>query len=314
MKTRNLKKLIRNIYASRIILPAIVLIIAAIVLVINPFDRRNKIVTVDALSDIGRLYSEKAGYIQCTADRLYYTGLDYTVNSNIKARVYYTLENNKCYIFIISSEKLPDEWTSLDNFSMNAKLIRNNSTYDSVIASLARELEFSAKGLHEIVEPTIISQYDYVHSFSSFYFVLILALCILSGVDLLLLILVLIIPTLSPPVIRLRKYGNSATLFAIAQAEFDTAQAIGRKNIYITDTFLISYTKTGIDIIPLENITWIYRYNELHRSGHRTRLYHPLFIVTDCKKTYTIHHVSSKVSDKILDTLQTRFPSILVGM
>ena len=313
MKTRSLKKIIRKIYASRIVVPAVILIAATIILIVNPFDRKGKVVKIDNLSEVSLLYSQKAGYIQCTPDRLYYAGLDYTVNGKIKARVYYTLNEGKCYIFMVSSEKLPDEWTSLDNFTVNAKLIRNNSTYDSVIASLARELDFSVKGMHEIVEPTIISQYDYTHSFSSFYFVLIIALCILSCIDLLLLVLVVAVPTLSPPVLRLAKYGNAATLFAIAQTEFDTAQATGRKNIYITDTFLISYSQTGLDIIPLENITWVYRYNELHKKGRNTRLYHPLFIVTDCKKTYTIHHVSEKVSEKILDTLQTRFPSILIG-
>ena len=313
MKTHDLKKIIRRIYASRIILPAIVFAAAFAVLCINPFDHTAKITNVDDLSSVDSLYAGKTGYIQCTCERLYYSGLDYTVNGRIKARVYYTLSNGKCYIFLMSAERLPDEWSSLDNVSVNARLIRNNSTYDRVIASLARELNFSEKGMHEIVDATIISQYDYMHSFSTVYFVIIMALCILSGIDLLLVVLMTAVPTLSPPVLRLRKYGNPATLFAIAQAEFDTTQAVGRKNIYITDTFLISYSKTSMDIIPLENITWIYRYNEIRKVGRHAKLYHPLFIVTDCKKTYTIHHVSSKVSEKILDILQTRFPSILVG-
>ena len=85
------------------------------------------------------------------------------------------------------------------------------------------------------------------------------------------------------------------------------------KNIYITDTFLISITKTDTDIIPLENIVWIYNYNEIQHQRGLTKLLHPLCIVTDRKKVFKIKHLSQKVSDTVINKILSRYPEILVG-
>lgn len=85
------------------------------------------------------------------------------------------------------------------------------------------------------------------------------------------------------------------------------------ENIYMTENFLIYTSGFHVEIIPLENIVWLYNYNVIHRTKGRAKAYFPLCIVTDCKKIYKIHHINQQTSDKIIDIIQTRYPEVMVG-
>ncbi len=313
MGKRNLKKIIRRLYIPRLVFPLAVFIATTIILVMNPFDHNLQLVNVKDISRVDKLYADDSQYVHIHADSLMYSGSDYNVGGATKARVYYTLYDNKCYFFIISVEKLPADYETLTDITLNARLIHNHTMYDKLISSTAEALRLNSPGLNSISSDVLISQYDYSHGLTSFYLVSLVVINILSLIYAILCAIIICMPELSTFVFHLRKYGNKKTLFTIAETEFDTAVATGRKNIFITDTFLISISAADVIIIPLENIVWVYEYNELRRSHGGKKMFHPLCIVTDHKQLFKIHHVSQPVCEIIINSLQNRFPEIMVG-
>ena len=314
MKHKNLKNIIRIQTLPRLFIPLIICIVIVTVLIINPFKHALFPTSVKNIADVTKMYEDGNDYIKYTADKLYYTGLDYSIGNKTKANIYYTTINGICYFVIMSENKQGNGTaTVLNDVSFTAQLINNDTTFDSIIASMSDQLNFTVEGMREICCPVLISQYDYTRDFTRFAIISIYVLSLFSALFALTEVLVLIKPDLSFSVFRLRYYGKPSVLFKKAAKEFETAMATGRKNIYITDTFLISITKTDTDIIPLENIVWIYNYNEIQHQRGLTKLLHPLCIVTDRKKVFKIKHLSQKVSDTVINKILSRYPEILVG-
>ena len=151
-------------------------------------------------------------------------------------------------------------------------------------------------------------EYYYVHGFTSFYLIALLVLCILSVIQLSIIILILAMPQLSHAAFMLRHYGSRRGLYGQACEEFASSATLMEEKIYMTENFLIYTSGFHVEIIPLENIVWLYNYNVIHRTKGRAKAYFPLCIVTDCKKIYKIHHINQQTSDKIIDIIQTRYP------
>ncbi len=313
MKHKTLKQHLRQMYIPRLAFPVIIMLVSIMTIIINPFENRLKPVVLNDYSQIDSLYIQNSMIVQVSADKLMYSGIDYQVSGKTKGRIYYALEDGHCYLFILSLDKIPSNSDILKDYTFTARLTHNNTMYDHVIASLSDDLSFFAEGLKDITSSTFISQYDYTHSFATFHIIGLIAIAVLAGIDAIFILMVIINPVMSPSVLRLHYYGNRRTLFAIAETEFDSSVCIGRKNLYITDTFFIAITATVIDIIPLENIVWIYKYNEFHHSGGKTKMFYPLCIVTDHKKLYKIHHVPKASSEKIINTIQEKYPEVMVG-
>lgn len=142
----------------------------------------------------------------------------------------------------------------------------SESIYNNLVKNVSEMVNFTEDGLKSVSCDLFINSYAYNTNYSRFMIIGFMIIALISLIFLVLLIIAAINPNYSSPVKALRKYGDYKTLFAIAVTEYDTAVAVGRKNVFITDTFLIIITKTDTDIIPLENITWVYDYNEVYHK------------------------------------------------
>lgn len=311
MKKETLKNHIRKLYYARLAISFLFLAVTVLVIITNPFDKRIGTVTPNSLSTISKLYDNRSNYVRLTVDNLMYTGTDYVVNGRTKAYFYYTVEDGKCYYFILS-KNIADKST-IEHMTVTARLVQNEILFNSLVNNMSGDIPLSSEILSDISCDVFISQYNFIHSFASFYTIASIAVAVICFIITTIFIIVTINPSLSHPILGLSCYGNRRTLFAIAEVEYDVAAATGRKGLYLTDTFLISISVGNVIIIPLENIVWIYKYNEFNHSKGRTKMTHPLCIVTDMKKLYKIRHISESVSDLISNRLLERYPEIMSG-
>lgn len=313
MNTNNLTASIRKCYFPRVILPAVLIVACIVFAIINPFESRYKSIELKKLSDTPDLYENHSGYVKYKADMLYYAGIDYKINNKVRARVYYKINNDVFYFFLISAEELPEDYNIIHDYEMSARLIKNGGLFRRIAADVSRELDFPDSDFEDLCSHVIVSQYHYVHGFTSFYIVALLVLCVLSTIQLAVIIVVLAVPRLSHAAFMLRHYGSRRELYSQACEEFASSAVLMEKNIYMTANFLIYTSRIHTEIIPLENIVWLYNYNVIHKSKGRAKAYFPLCIVTDCKKLYKIHHITQHTSDRIIDLIQSRYPEVMVG-
>ncbi|MCM1308526.1 MAG: hypothetical protein NC223_08005 [Butyrivibrio sp.] len=313
MKNKNLRHVLRKINILKLLLPALALAAALILLFLNPADKNIKAAPLNSLSQLDEYYSSGSRYIQYTADSLYYSGVDCRVNGKLKARVYYSLDgqNSRCYFFIISSDKLSDENGEAGPISLNARLIHNDNMYRHIIASLSDGIDFAPQGLEAVCSDILISQYDYAHGFGTYYNAALTTVCALFGLVLAIGTAAVIFPALSPSALRLRRYGAVKELFAAACEEFGSAPLPVISGFYITDSFVFHISGSFADIIPIENITWIYTSNEIRRFRGGARISSSLCLLTEGRRSFKIRHVSKKSAAAIISELQTKNPSIM---
>lgn len=313
MEHKDLIKTICRQHLPRLILPLLFIIVSVIIILINPVKHVLKPCQLNNLSEIDETYDSGNEYIKCTVSKLYYSGFDYTIGNKTKANIYYTLINGRCYYIIIATNSNNGIATTLDNFTFSARLIKNESIFSDITGYIAEQINFSQNGLAEISSSILISQYDYSRDFARFTIISMYAILILALLFFIYELVATFNISLSKPVSRLKKYGDKRTLFALAVSELDTAVSIGRRNVFITNSFLIIITRTDTDIIPLDNITWVYDFNELHHKKGDTKIFHPICIITDAKKMYKIRHVSETGVTSIINAIVENHPGIMVG-
>lgn len=314
MKHRTLKQYIRQMYLPRLIIPIVLFVILLIVLIINPLKDHIQPFKVSELSSIDTLYESNTRNVTFTADTLYYAGVDYHMNGRTVAKIYYALEDGKCYLFLICEEDLPKDYETLTDFTVKAHLTHNDNMYEMVIASLSGELEFSETLLRNLVSHTFINQYEYVYSVETFSIYALLIFTVMVLVDIIFIVIVFFNPHISIPFFKLRKYGKMKSTYNLAEKEFNESVAVFGDNLFVTDTFFFGITRAyNMVIIPLEHIVWIYKYNEFTNRHGKSNIQCPLCIVTNRKVFIKIPHIPEEISDDIISYLQNRFPEIMVG-
>lgn len=301
-------------YLSRLIIPIILMVILIGIFIINPFKNHITPSKIDDMSVVESLYQSNERNITVTADTLYYTGVDYRINDKIRGRFYYALYEGRCYLFLICEDKIADTSEPLTDFYIHAHLTHNDNMYKTIIASMSEELEFPVSNLEEITSGVIINQYDYVHSFETFSIYALNAFTIIVGINIIFNVFVLFNPYISIPFFKMRKYNKMHKIYALAEKEFNSSPAVYKDKVFITDSFFFGVTTaSNLEIIPLENIVWIYKYKEFSSHNGKTDIQCPLCIVTDRKAFIKIPHIPNEISDEIIQTLQKRFPEIMVG-
>lgn len=312
MKKLTLKQLIRKMYMPRLIIPIVLLVILVAVLIINPFRNHINPKQVKDLSTIDKQYELKDYNVSVKIPTLYYSGVDYTESGKIKAKIFYTLQDDKCYFFIICMDNLTSDTITLSNYSFNAHLTHNNNMYEAVIASMSEELKFSKENLRTICSPTFVNQYDYTHSFETF---IIYALYIFTAmviVDIIFIIIVFLNPQISLPFFRMRKYGRIGKLYRKAEREFKRDVISYENKIFLLESFILGITyANNVEAAILEYIVWIYKNKDYSARLNKEEITCTLCLVTDKKQLIRIPKVPEDVCDLVIQKVQKLYPHIM---
>ena len=135
-----------------------------------------------------------------------------------------------------------------------------------------------------------------------------------AALSIILFILYICFPFLSPPCQDLALFGNPKKLLAQAEEELATLPQLATEDMFITEHFFIETSIYGNAIIPIDEIIWIYKYSTLHK-----------FFWYHFSISYTLHISANKHLyiqcpknmksdiDGIIDYLSEANHNILVG-
>jgi len=117
---------------------------------------------------IDSFYNNDISCIQGFSENLHYSGYDYMINNTVKAHYYYTLNDNICTIYLISSDKLGNPEVppiTIDNLHYTANLQNNSQQLNSLLNYMASDLNWNYEGLSKYTQKTIINEYNYHKTF-----------------------------------------------------------------------------------------------------------------------------------------------------
>ena len=114
--------------------------------------------------DIDSYYDDNCKYVRCTVDKLYYTGYDQVNHNKVTGHYYYTLLNDRCTIYILSSKQVGDSSNPpvvLENQSFNATLKKNDKNFKPLLEYMSTDLNWNYSGMLRHTSTTIIDQKSY---------------------------------------------------------------------------------------------------------------------------------------------------------
>lgn len=115
-------------------------------------------------NSVDELYTTNVSSIHGVAKNLHYSGYDYVINNTVKAHYYYTLSNNICTIYLISSDKLKNPSSppiTIDTLNFTANLESNNQQIKSLLTYMASDLKWNYDGLSKYTQQIFINEYTY---------------------------------------------------------------------------------------------------------------------------------------------------------
>ena len=114
--------------------------------------------------DMDSHYDAGDKYLKISAEKLYYTGYDYLVRNSVRGHYYYSLENEKCTIYLISCDYLNNAGKpplTLENISLNAALKKNDPYLKPLLEYMAADLNWNYSGLSAHTGTVVVSEYHY---------------------------------------------------------------------------------------------------------------------------------------------------------
>jgi len=234
-------------------------------------------------STIESLYADENKYVNAHLTDLHFTGYTRTFLGNTIGYYYYTIRNEECYFVLLSPRSCEEGLPFISELTVPAALYPSNDTYQQLLDNVARDLGWTGAGIRSKVSPYYLSQPDFNPIGNTLLFLFIFGTGAYALISILLAVLYIKKPVLSPPCRDLGLYGDKEVLLEQAEEELATLPQLATEDIFITEHFFILVSEYGIAIIPIDQIIWIYKYSTMHK-----------FFWYHFSITYTLHISANK--------------------
>lgn len=263
MKKRMITKTIRRIYVAKLIPAFLFLIFIGYLLYQYPFEDilPTRIHSVTALLNEDKSNQE---FIEITVPTLFYTGYDEMKNSKKVGSYYYTFIDDTCVFFLLSNKSDRPQATKLSNVTFKAKQIKDTVRINELREYLTADLLWTKEELTKISSDYLISEPDAFYLQGYFLLVFI----ILSGSYSIISIISSVFFTVAPfysPFCKFMAPSSKRNALQTANYEYSSNRLFHCDNTTITQNYLIELDKYNVEVIPLDQIIWIFKYSTISR-------------------------------------------------
>ena len=241
---------IKSVCKRQLIAPIIVIVATLVLVTFIPF---KDVLNPESVKGVFNVKPDQT-YIEITTGELTYTGYDMKNGFGEEYSYYYAINNKKCVFVLVPARPITKK--KINNVTFKAKVIKPNSAYDKMVSLLAKDLNWTEKGLKSISSDYIISAADYNTYKFIIAFWIIVCLVGLAFLRIILAILGLKDPYRYPVCSFLTK-DESHDLIDEAQEELDSENYLHINDAYITENYFIALDPIQVHIIPLKDIIWV---------------------------------------------------------
>lgn len=259
--TKNIKAL----YKRRLFSPIIYLLLVVILWHVFSLTDLLFPVNLPENATLSEFYNNDEENVHTTLKDLKFTGYTRNHFSGTDGYYYYTIRNDECIIVLLSPSTCEEGLPSIEEVTVTAKIKTGSDSFHALLQNLSSDLNWTEKGISSKVSSYYISEPDYNHTTNTFLFLIIFATSGYAILCIVLYILFIIFPVLSPCCQDLALFGNPKKLLAQAEEELATLPQLATEDMFITEHFFIETSVYGNAIVPIDQIIWIYKYSTLHK-------------------------------------------------
>lgn len=253
-------------------------------------------------------------YVSADLSDLNFTGYTETFLGNVTGYYYYTMREDECIIVLLSPKTSEQGLPSIEHANFHGRIVKESANFDLLLNHLATDLNWTENGIRNKVSQYVLSEPDFNLFGNAVLYIVIFATGGYAAICLILFIVYIRFPLLSPPCQDLALFGNPKKLLEQAEEELATLPQLATEDMFITEHFFIETSVYGNAIVPIDEIIWIYKYSTLHK-----------FLWYHFSISYTLHisanrhlyiqcpkNIKSDI-DGIIDYLAEANHDILVG-
>lgn len=307
----------RNItayYKKRLVSPIIYLGILLLLWLVLPLGNILAPHTVSATDSPDELFERGDPYIRTTLVDLTFTGYTAKQYGKTTGYYYYTNWGDDCVIVLLAPNTCEQGLPYIESISIRGKLTSANDSYRALLTELSGDLEWTANGLISQMPQYYFSEPAYHMTGTVFVFILYFGSMLYAVISIILYLIYMRFPFVSPPCQNLVVYGSPRQMLEEAEEELATLPQLATEDMFITEHYFIVTSPYGNALVPIQEILWIYKYSTLHKFlWYHFSISYTLHIVAN-KRMY-IHcpkNIKSDI-DGIMDYLAEANHSILTG-
>lgn len=302
-------KRVRSIY-RRALVPPIVFLLLLILL--WGFLDMTRIVFPEPFS-----LSDPQDYATAELKDLRFTGYTESILGQTNGYYYYTTyptEDANLLLVLLSPRTCEQGLPRVDSVTIRCKVLPIEGVADSVLSHLSDDLSWTDAGIRESFYPTYLNEPDYHYPAGVALMVFLLLFGAYAVLSVILSLVYLKFPHLSPMLRPLARYGNAKDLLKKAEEELLTLPQLATEDLFITEHFFIEVADRNVAVIPIKEIVWVYKHSTLHKFlWYHFSISYTLSI-TATKRLYLQCPKNLKSDiDGIIDYLAEANHKILVG-
>lgn len=305
------------------IIPVVFLVFLIFMAYNFPFKEVFSPITYSNVSKLDTAFTSRKDYVSLSDITLYYTGYDSVKNSQVVGKYFYAIENNKCYFFLLNSEKALESDTFITFEHLKLQLSSLDLNYNNLLTNLSEDINWQYTHMAEVSPQYVAVEYRGMLTYSYIFALLLTFMGIYTLVILLIHIVTFICPQLEKGLFPKTPFQQKKQLFQKLDWELSEANSFNSfiplfandgAEFYITDSFIINFSLFDTYIIPLENILWIYKHTKKlsHGVSEMPNIY-TLHIVLTTGTHIQLKNYMEKNADALIALLSNKNPHILTG-
>ena len=308
--TRNIKAF----YKRRLFSPIVYLILSLLAWLILPIHSMLIPETISDNVSFTKIYKDTDRYVRLSFSELNFTGYTSEKHGSTEGYFYSGKHGNELVIVLLSPKTCEEGLPTITDLQVSGKIVRGQLTYEELLKALSEDLNWTYEGISKQLPVYFFNEPDYHRGGTIFMFVAYFGTTIYALGCLLLYLLYIKFPFLSPACQNLVVFGHPIKMLEEAEEELATLPQLATEDMFITEHYFIMTSPYGNAVVPIKEILWIYKYSTLHKFlWYHFSISYTLHITAN--KHLFIHCPKNTKSDidGIIDYLAEANHDILVG-
>lgn len=305
---------IKAFYKRRLFSPILYLFLLAALWIIFPLDGMLHPMTMAAGDTFGGAYEAGERYVRTTLQDLIFAGYTSEAHGSTRGYFYYTMRDDQCSIILLSPSTCEEGLPTIDQLQVTGRIVKGKETYQELLSSLAKDLDWTKDGIARQLPAYYFSEPDYNPLATRILFVIYFGTMAYSVLYLIVCMVYIRFPVLSPVCQNLVVFGHPTKMLAEAEEELATLPQLATEDMFITEHYFIMTSPYGNAILPIQEILWIYKHSTLHKFlWYHFSISYTMHITANKHVYVTCPKNTKSDIDGIMDYLAEANHNILVG-
>ena len=260
-----ISKNIQAFYRRRLFSPMIYLVLLAVLWIVFPLGAMLRPAQLSDNTKIADAYKNHHRYVRMTFTDLKFSGYTCETYGQTRGYYYYTTQKNNCSIILLTPHTCEEGLPTIDRLTVTGRIVKGKESYLALLSQLSSDLNWTETGIRNQLSSYYFSEPDYHLTTTRILFFAYFGSMIYTVLYLLICMVYIRFPVLSPPCQNLIVFGHPGQILAEAEEELATLPQLATEDMFITEHYFIMTSPYGNAIVPIQEILWIYKHSTLHK-------------------------------------------------